>query len=261
MKKPIKEATRHIESVLAALDVLDCFVKMTDLTIGNISSITGLNRSRVMRLTGTLEHRGYLIHDNEKGIFGPGPQLLFLGKAYEKNQILVSLARPILKRVAKETGETASLYVRDGMERVVLMREEGTQNLRFTIIEGERLELHAGAGSKVLLAWATKKIMAQFLEDTKFHPLTTNTIVDPHLFTKELEEIKSKGYAISRAERVNDAISLASPVFNYHAELVAAIAVIGPDKRMERFMESGGTQFIKDVGAELSTALGWKERT
>lgn len=259
MKKPPKESERHIESVIAALDVLDCFIKNTELTIANIASVTGLNRSRVMRLAGTLKHHGYLIFDSEKGIYGPGPQLLFLGKAYERNHNVVSLARPILKRIAKETGETVSLYVRDGFDRVVLIREEGTQNLRFTIIEGERLELYAGAGSKVLLAWSPKEFMDKFINEAKFRPLTKNTIIDPNLLMAELKKIKLEGVAISRGERVPDAISIASPVFDHRGELVLALALIGPDKRMERFIKKDGIKFVQETSRELSTLLGWKE--
>ena len=55
-----KESGRYIEAVLKSLDVLDCFKSAPDLSLMDIMERAGLTRSRAMRLTGTLEHRGYL---------------------------------------------------------------------------------------------------------------------------------------------------------------------------------------------------------
>ena len=163
MKKPVKQKSRHVEAVLAALDLLDCFQAKPHLAIKELIAMTGHTRNRIMRLVGTLEHRGYLVFNPDRGIYGLGPRLMLLGRVFENSQGLVNLARPILRSMVMETGESVSLYARDRLERVVLAREEGTQNLRFQVTEGQRMELHAGAGGKILLAWAPESIRHQVL--------------------------------------------------------------------------------------------------
>ena len=61
MVKPLKQLDRHIESVLAALDVMDCFLENPKLSIKQIVEKTLMTRNRVTRILGTLVHRGYLI--------------------------------------------------------------------------------------------------------------------------------------------------------------------------------------------------------
>ena len=261
MSPPTKQASRHVEAVLAALDLLDCFQRKPNLAIKDLITMTGQTRNRVMRLAGTLTYRGYLVFNPEQGLYGLGPRLLVLGKVFESSQSLVTLARPILRRMVDETGESVSLYVREDLERVVIAREEGTQNLRFSVGEGQRMELYAGAGGKVLLAWAPKAILQRVLKKKHLRRLTENTITDPRALAEELETVRAQGYAISQAERDQEAIALAAPVFDDRGELAAALAIVGPEKRMARFAETGGTAFITAAGAELSGLLGWSGAT
>ncbi len=125
MLRQTKEMSRHVEAVLKTLDILDCFVHSPDATLKEIIDKTGLNRSRVMRLIGTLESRGYLTYDPHNRTYRLGSRVMTLGKAYELNNDLITLARPVLKHLADQTGEMASLYILDKFERVAIGRERG----------------------------------------------------------------------------------------------------------------------------------------
>jgi DNA-binding IclR family transcriptional regulator len=152
MKKPTRQADRHVEAVLAALDVLECFLTKPGLTTMEIMQATGFTRNRVVRLTGTFTHRGFLTADSETGAFSTGPKIYALGKVFERNRVILTLVRPVLRDIALKTGESASFYVREACERVVLAREKGTHAIRHAISEGQRMDLHAGAAGKVILA-------------------------------------------------------------------------------------------------------------
>ena len=52
------EASRHVASVSAALTILSCFRGDEDLSLAEIHRRTGITKSRVMRLAGTLEQHG-----------------------------------------------------------------------------------------------------------------------------------------------------------------------------------------------------------
>ena len=145
-----KQVSRHVDAVLAALAILDCFLKEPVLSLRQVIKMTGLTRNRIMRLAGSLEARGYLNLDFSPAKITLGPKCLRLGKVFESHLDLVSIARPILQRLAQETGESASLYMRDGMERVVVAREEGTQMIRYSVKEGQRMPLARRRGRENL---------------------------------------------------------------------------------------------------------------
>ncbi len=135
MSGPTRQTERHVDAVLAALDILECFLAAPELTTKEIVASTGFTRNRVMRLAGTLAHRGFLVTDGA-GRYRTGPKVFALSKVFERHHGILPLVRPLLREIALQTGESATLYVREGLERVVLAREEGTHSIRQAMTGG-----------------------------------------------------------------------------------------------------------------------------
>jgi DNA-binding IclR family transcriptional regulator len=131
----------------------------------------------------------------------------------QNNQNLVVLARPVLRELVLTTGESATFYIREGQERVVLAREEGTDAIRFSVQVGQRMDLHAGAAGKVLLAYLSETERNIILTSKPLPKRTSATITNPNALIAELNKVKQNGYAISKGERNPDSFSLAAPVF------------------------------------------------
>ena len=253
-----KEMGRHVEAVLRALDILDSFQFQPPLNLKRIHEITGITRSRIIRLAGTLESRGYLLYDPKEKQFRLGPRLHTLGKIFEANNTLIALARPILKELVRETGELASLYVMDGLERVALAREKGTHEISYSVIEGQRMELYAGASGKVLLAYAPPEIQTKVVNKKFLRKLTPGTISNPADLARELEELRCRGHASSKGERVSDVWSVAAPVFDHSGSACSSVGITGPLYRIPRRTQSLYVKIIKDKAAKLSHLLSWQ---
>ena len=86
--------------------------------------------------------------------------------------------------------------------------------LRDTVPVGAVLPLKRGSGGKVLLAWAEDKKEFSGVE------------------TAELEEIRSRGWAESVAEREAGVASVSAPVFGADGKLRAAVCASGPISRL-----------------------------
>ena len=256
MSKSVKQIDRHVESVLAALDIMDCFLENPKLNIRQIGEHTNMTRNRVTRLLGTLLHKGYVMEGLEALTFTPGPKLMALGNVFEENQNLVVLAGPVLRELALKTGESATFYVREGGERVVLAREEGTHAIRFSVAVGQRMDLHAGAAGKVLLAHAPEAERNILLTRGPLARLTPQTITSPNLMLKELEQVRKSGYAISRGERNPDAFALAAPIFERRDQLIGAMAIAGPISRFTAEAEQGYLSDLKRAAKLLSEQFG-----
>jgi IclR family KDG regulon transcriptional repressor len=259
MKQPPKETLRHVEAVLSALSILDCFVLEPVLSVKKLIEMTGLTRNRIMRLCGTLEKRGYLTQDFEARNFSLGFQIMVLGKAFDKSNNLITISRPILKELAQNTGESASLYVLEGTKRLVLAREEGTQVIRYLVAEGQRLPIHAGASGKVLLAFSPEEVTGKLINDKKLTSFTPHTFTDPAVLRAELAKIRLAGYAFSQSERATDAASIAAPVFDHDNYLMGAISISGPVTRFTPIHRPVYLEQVRMAAERLSTRLGWKK--
>lgn len=257
MRKRLKESTRHVDAVLKSLEVLDCFQVQPQLQLKKICELTGMNKSRVIRLCGTLAFRGYLVYDPEAHHYRLGSKVLSLSKIYERSNNLISLARPIMRRLADATGESASLFVVEGLQRLCLVREEGTFSIRYNVLEGQRMVLYAGAGGKILLAYGPEELRRKFLRKGHLRSLTPATIRDPRGLEKELETIRRQGYASSYGERDPEVAALAAPIYSYDGSVCAALTLAGPAHRFSREHNVKHLRIMLASAGRLSQMLGY----
>ena len=253
-RTPVKESERQIDSVAKALEVLDCFtIDEPELSLKQLSAKTGLYKSRIIRLCGTLCAHGYLIHTDSA--YKLGPKLMILGKVYQRTNPLTSVARPIMKRLSALTGETTKIFVIDGNLRLCLMREIGPSPLRYAINEGDKQELYAGAGGKVLLAYAPELFRHEIIRNS-LKQLTPATIVDPIILERDLETIRRQGYAFTKGELVPEVAGLAAPVYNHDNFVCAAFTITGPEQRFTKERVKIMLGQLLEATRELSLLLG-----
>jgi DNA-binding IclR family transcriptional regulator len=228
--KPNKESERQVDTVARALELLACFSDAEpELTLKQLSEKTGLYKSRILRLCGTLSAGGFLIR-LPRAAYKLGPMLMILGKVYERSNPLANVVRPILKTLSEKTGESTKLFVIEGHKRLCLAREKGPSPLRYAISEGQTLELYAGAGGKVLLAFAAEDFRNRILR-RKLAAITANTIVTREQLEEEFASIRKLGYAVSMGELVPDVAGLAAPVFDHDGKACGALTISGPTQR------------------------------
>ena len=143
-----------VASVNRALSILMAFEGSVDgLTLSELSSVTGLYHSTILRICESLEHYGFL-NRREDGRFMLGATPFYLGMLYQDSFRLWDYAAPVLRELVHSTKETAAIYIREGNDRICLHRLSQPRSVRMHVREGERVELDKGAAGKVLLAFS-----------------------------------------------------------------------------------------------------------
>ena len=180
-------------SIIRVADVLNCF--SVEEPVHNLTAISkrlGLPKSTTHRLLTTLLSQGFLMRDVHGRGFQLGYQLLHWGMVAQASLDLRTEALPILRVLSKAVDETAILTVRDGMRGLYLEIVESNQPVRLTMQVGQRLRLHAGASSKVLLAFLPEAEIEQILSNVELLPLTPHTLTDPDLLRAEFSAIRQQ---------------------------------------------------------------------
>ena len=256
VNNPPKESAKQIESVDKALGILECFSDSDqELSLKQLSEKTGLYKSRILRLCGTLMAHGFLIRQ-EGSLYRLGPKLMMLGKVYERSNTLISIARPILRELASITGESAKLFVIQGSKRVCLVREKGTYPLSYHVEEGESFELYAGAAGKSLLAYSSREFRDQVLGERVLQRLTPTTIVERSRLEKEFAAIRERGYATSNGEIFPEVSGMAAPVFDHENRVCAALTIAGPSQRFTEERRQEMRDSLLAAARRLSQLLG-----
>jgi len=220
----------HVAAVARALTILDCFEgDKHALKLKEIAEKTGYYKSTILRLAGTLEHFGYLRH-NEDGSYMLGPTLWRLGSLYRHRFDFASQIRPSLKHLAESTLESASFYVRDGDVRVCLLRQNGPQTIRHHLDEGAHLSLDAGAAGHLIRAY---------------------TDGGGDMAARILRE----GHAVSLGERDPDTASIAVPVMAANGRFAGALVVSGLRSRFTAEARDKAIRLAKQSARDLGPAL------
>ncbi len=220
----------RVAAVDRALSLLGCFDAEHDrLTLKQLSERTGLYKSTILRLAGSLEASGYL-NRLDDGSFSLGPTLWRLGSIYRKRFNFAETIRPILRKLAEATHESASFYIRDGETRVCLFRQNGPQSIRHHLDEGAQLPLEQGAAGHLIRAYTDGS-------------------------GEQAADIMKTGYAISLGERDPDTASVAVPVFGVDNKFLGAVVVSGLRTRFDETARSAAIKAALAAASDLGPKL------
>jgi len=195
-----------------AIDVIDA-VESGARSFTAIADATGLTKPTAHRMINALVTHGFLMHVGGVG-YALGPRLLNLATTAMRELPLRQLARPALEQLARSTGESAQLYVRDGNRRICIDAVESDNELRTIVPIGASLPLGRGSAGKVFLAWG---------------PPADEDVSD---IRQSIFTARRRGWADSYGEREPGVASVSAPIFAPGGQLLAAISVSGPDRRL-----------------------------
>lgn len=241
------------QTVDRALELLCCFTaKQQEWSVGQLSSVTGLEKSIVSRLLNTLQQHGFLYQDPRTRSYTLGGKILELADAMRPETVLSASAGSLLVRLAYETGETAVLGLRRGWTCLCAQIVESNKSLRCGPRVGQQYPLHAGAIGKAILAYLPPAELAEYLK-RDLESFTPNTITDPQRLLEHLAEIRQKGYATSFGEMEEGIAALGVPVTDYQDNVIATISVDMPAIRFTSAEDCVGA--MKKAAAELTAML------
>ncbi|WP_134703911.1 IclR family transcriptional regulator [Ammoniphilus sp. YIM 78166] len=223
----MEEKKMTVRAVERALDILICFTDKQELTLTEITSQVGLNKSTVHRLLASLEGKGFLLRDQTTDKYRLGFRLWELTANLIREDDPALLFLPEMEKLRDLLGETISLYVRDGRERIRIQAVESQHTIRRVAPIGLRLPLAVGASSKVLVAFAEPSVKDMILQD----PAWPDSI-DKEQYIQQLAHIEQVGFAMSVEEREQGTSAVAAPVFNRAGDVIAALSVSGPAERL-----------------------------
>ncbi|MFY0542655.1 IclR family transcriptional regulator [Brevibacillus sp. H7] len=229
----MEEQKSTVRAVERALEVLLCFTDEKELGLSEIAARVSLHKSTVHRLLATLESKGFVIRDVQTDKYRLGFRLWELSASLAHSDDPAIILLPEMERLRDVVGETISLYVRDGNERIRIQAVQSNQPIRRVAPVGARMPLSVGASSKVLVAYADPEVLQAVLQDPHWPES-----IDKEAYIEQLEQIRQQGYATSVEERELGAAAVAAPIFNRNGKLVAAIAASGPSNRLTPEMMS-----------------------
>ncbi len=157
----------------------------------------------------------------------PGPAALRFARSDLGVADLVELARPSMRRLAAESGETTNLIVPRPGGTEAIAQVDGSHLLGVTNWVGRPLGLHMTAAGKVFLAFGTST-----LPDGELDAPTPATITDRERLEAELETVRERGYATIVDELETGLSAVGAPIRERGGAVVAVLCVSGATLRL-----------------------------
>lgn len=211
-----------------AIDVLLLFDDAhPTLTAAEVSQRLRMPRSTTYRYLESLRSSGLVEEDEARAAFRLGPRIFQLARVARRGLDLVEIALPVMRELARQTGESVLLTRRSGDQVVCVERVDSPLPARLSYERGHVLPVHAGASAKVLLAFAAPEEIDDVLSRTVLPRFTENTVTDPTALRAQLEQIRGDGYAVTAGEVDVGVRGVAAPIRNGAGRVVAGLSVAG----------------------------------
>ena len=241
-----------IASVERALDVLEGLAASADeVSLSELAARTGMPLTTTHRLVKTLETRGYVRRGGARR-YGLGAPLIGLGEA--ASRLFGSRARPFLAELVELSGETANLALLEGDHVVYVANVPSRHKMRMFTEVGNRVLPHCTAVGKVLLAHLPEGQAEQVLRRSGMPRRTAYTVTDISELLRQLEVIRTAGYAIDAGEEEVGVRCFAVPVLASRGA-IAAMSVSGPTARLTDEVREGFVPEMKRVAAAFAAEL------
>ena len=255
-----KAQQNTIKSLDRALDVLERLGEMQGGTLSEIATALGQSPATVYRVLTTFQGRGFVDFDAASQQWNIGAAAFLTGSHFLRRTSLVERARPIMRVLMEETGETANLGIERDGKVLFLGQVETHATIRAFFPPGTASAMHASGIGKALLSRMDDARQRQALAASQLEQFTPHTLTDPEAMIADLRLTKQRGYAFDGEERNIGMRCIAAPVFNVFGEVVAGISVSGPTARVTDDRIEDLSQSVMEAAGELTRAIGGNHR-
>ena len=257
-----KDRDYTIAAVKRALDVLMLFDREhTQLTLSEISQMSGIGKSSILRILYTLTDSDFLYYSEDTKRYRLGSELYRLGNAEYNSVDLRHIARKHLSKLSSATGLVCYLGVRQGDHMIFLERVMPTSVpvwAQITRQDGGTGGLYSTGIGRLFLAAQTDEEVMAYLDRVELRQFTPNTITDKEKLLEIIRETRRTGIGGNRGENETYVCSICAPVYDVNGELLAGVSLCGLTEVLysDRYEEYLG--MIRDTAMKISREVGYR---
>lgn len=217
-----------MKSMQILMALADC---KEDITLAELSSITGISPSSTYRILQEMQHCGFVLKEDEQKRYRVGFQARLLAMQLQKTNFLYEASKDEMTKLNEMSLETVHLIGEEDMQAVYLAKRGCKNSVGLHSAVGKRVPLYCTGGGKALLAWKSEEWLNNYIARTKFEAFTPHTITNETTLRRELNVIRVQGYSLDNHEHHSVVVCIAAPIFDINNTAIATIGIAAPDYR------------------------------
>lgn len=218
------------QAALRAVRLLKLFtIEQPEMSLAEISQRSGLNKTTTHRLLRALQSESLIDRNPVTNAYSLGAGLMALGVQALASCDLRRRVRPMLKALARESGETATLEVPVENSMLILDEVTGGHGVAGAGNIGTCWPIHATSTGKAWIAFEHSGLdrIADRLE-----PFTTKTLTRKEQFQPQISDIRRRGYAVVVDELEDGFTAVGTVIRGALGDVEAAVSIGGPTQRI-----------------------------
>lgn len=227
------------------------------LTIPEMVGFMDLNKSSVYRIVNSFLELGYIYRIEDTGKYFITRKLFNLGLAGVNDINIAERAIEPMRTLRDKVKEAVFLGILVDSEVVLIEQMIGNYDFSFVLKPGTKVSMHASAPGKSLLSFMDKTEQDAILRTLTYKKFNQRTIGSRKEMEEEMEQVRSKGYAIDFAEQIEGVNCIAAPIFNHRGRPEAAIWISGPSGRMNEDLFDELSKEVIKCADQISMSLGY----
>ncbi|MCG7851566.1 MAG: IclR family transcriptional regulator [Methanosarcinaceae archaeon] len=219
-----------LEKGISLIELLSRNLKGMPLV--GISKTLGISKSSIHHMLQTYLAHGYVVQDPETRKYALGLKFLQISSKILESFDIREIAKKNLIHLHEKSKEIVQLYIlRNG--RMVCIDKIGapTRGLSISSFVGWTTDPHPAAAGKVLLCELSLDEISGIYPNRVLKVYGKNTMTDFDEFLKELQMIKTQGYAIDDEEYYEGVRCVSAPI-RAGGKIVASVSITGSIFRM-----------------------------
>ena len=226
------------------------------ITLDDICQRLSLPKTSAYDIVTTLVAMGMVnVVKGQKQTYTIGLTAYRIGINYTNNLDFIGTIEPELKAFAKDVGKTVFFGVRSDHEVVYICKFEPENPIITTATVGTKNPMYCTSLGKAILAYTDEGTRQQVTSRITFRRKTDNTIMTLEALERELDRVKSQGYALDAREMEDHMECAGAPVFGPDNSVMGAISVSSLYKPGEDYEALG--RLVSKKAEEVSRLLGF----
>lgn len=225
--------TRRIKSGDTLFDAIHAVLELGPVGVTELAEHVDVPKSTMYEYLKTLEHHDYVV--KRDGKYRLSFRFLNVGGRVRNATGIYQAAESELVELANKTGSNSGLVVEENGRGILLAsnRSADATDLPFEEYPGLRMHLHSSAAGKAILAHLGDDRVDEIVDEHGLPGFTEETVTSREALETELERVRSRGFAVSRGERIKGLYSVAAPVIDIENNVRGSVGVYGPTGNLE----------------------------
>lgn len=252
------EDNYKVPNLEKGLCVLELLVEAQEgLTLQEIKNKADLSQTTAYRMLHTLIRLKYVIYIESSKRYVISHKMLSLGfkSLHERN--LHEIILPHLRNIRDVVKETVCFGVMSNEKAMFIEQALGSHPFCFVLTPGKLIDLHCSAPGKAMMAAMPESMRNHYLDKMTFTRFNERTITNKSSYLKELEDVRTHGYALDREEEMSGIMCIGSAIIDHTGIPCGTIWLVGPKDRLDEETIKRDGELVAKTCLEISKELGY----